>query len=73
VAASCADALADAEAVLVALPGNAHRMVFDAMASHLTLAQIVLISGHLSFGALYLARTSRRAMSPYRSSPGERR
>jgi opine dehydrogenase len=56
VAASCADALADAEAVMVALPGNGHRMVFDAIASHLTPAQIVLISGHLSFGALYLAK-----------------
>ncbi|HMK78427.1 MAG TPA: NAD/NADP octopine/nopaline dehydrogenase family protein [Xanthobacteraceae bacterium] len=56
VAASCAEALADAEAVLVALPGNAHRLVFDAMAPHLSAEQIVLISGHLSFGALYLAR-----------------
>ncbi|SEC77694.1 ketopantoate reductase [Rhizobiales bacterium GAS191] len=56
VAASCADALAGAEAVLVALPGNGHRMVFDAMAPHLMPAQIVLVSGHLSFGALYLAR-----------------
>jgi opine dehydrogenase len=56
VAASCADALAGAEAVLVALPGNGHRMAFDAMAPHLMPAQIVLISGHLSFGALYLAR-----------------
>jgi opine dehydrogenase len=46
VAASCADALAGAEAVLVALPGNAHRMAFDAMASHLTPAQIALISGN---------------------------
>src|SRR5581483_1132622 len=55
VANSCADALAGAEAVLVALPGNGHRVVFDAMAPHLSSDQIVLISGHLSFGALYLA------------------
>ena len=56
VAASCAEALAGAEAVLVALPGNGHRLVFDAMAPHLTPKQIVLVSGHLSFGALYLAK-----------------
>ena len=55
VAADCPDALAGAEAVLVALPGNGHRAVFDAMAPHLNPGQTVLISGHLSFGALYLA------------------
>jgi opine dehydrogenase len=56
IAKSCAEALAGAEAVLVALPGNGHRLVFDAMAPHLEADQIALISGHLSFGALYLAR-----------------
>jgi opine dehydrogenase len=56
IAESCAEALAGAAAVLVALPGNGHRLVFDAMAPHLMADQIVLISGHLSFGALYLAK-----------------
>jgi opine dehydrogenase len=55
IATSCAQALAGAGAVLVALPGNGHRAVFDAMAPHLIADQTVLISGHLSFGALYLA------------------
>jgi opine dehydrogenase len=56
VAQDCAEALSRAEAVLVALPGNGHRMVFDAMTPHLREGQTVLISGHLSFGALYLAK-----------------
>jgi opine dehydrogenase len=64
IAASCAEALKGAEAVLVAVPGNGHRLVFNAMAPHLKAGQIVLISGHLSFGALYLARRlAERGMS----------
>ena len=38
------------------MPSNGYRLVFDAMAPHLLADQIVLISGHLSFGALYLAK-----------------
>jgi opine dehydrogenase len=56
IAQSCATALAGAEVVLVALPGNGHRQVFDAIAPHVAANQVVLVSGHLSFGALYLAR-----------------
>jgi opine dehydrogenase len=56
VAESCGEALEGAEAVLVALPGNGHRMAFEAMAPHLSARQTVLVSGHLSFGALYLAK-----------------
>lgn len=56
VAESCAAALAGAEVVLVALPAYAHRRVFDAVAPHLRSGQTVIVSGHLSFGALYLAR-----------------
>ena len=55
-AASCAEALAGAEVVLLALPANFHRRVMDAAAPHLVGGQSVIISGHLSFGALYLAR-----------------
>jgi opine dehydrogenase len=56
VAKSCGEALANADVAFVTLPGNGHRAVFDAMAPHLRAGQIVVISGHLSFGALYLAR-----------------
>ena len=56
VAATCRDALQDADAVLIALPANYHRAAMDALAPHLQPRQTVLISGHLSFGALYLAK-----------------
>jgi len=56
VAATVADAAVGADAVLVALPGNYHRRVMEAVAPHLRDGQPVLVSGHLSFGALYLAR-----------------
>lgn len=56
VAATAEDALRDVEAVLIALPANYHRAAMDALAPHLQPRQTVLISGHLSFGALYLAR-----------------
>ena len=45
-----------ADAIFVALPANGHRVVFDAAAPHIEPGQVVVISGHLSFGALYLAR-----------------
>ena len=55
-ATDCMDAIAGAEAVLIALPANGHRRVMDEAAPHLSRGQTVIISGHLSFGALYLAR-----------------
>jgi len=55
-AASCADAIADAVAVVVAVPGFGHRDVFDAAIPHLRPQQCVVISSHCSLGALYLAR-----------------
>jgi len=56
VAASAADLAADAEVILVALPGYGHKAVFDALAPHLREGQVVIISSHASFGALYLSR-----------------
>ena len=55
-ATDCATAVADADAVLIAVPGTAYRTVLDALAPALRDGQPVLISGHLSFAALYLAR-----------------
>jgi opine dehydrogenase len=52
----CARAVAGADAVLLALPANYHRAVIDAVAPHLSPGQTFIISGHLSFGALYLSR-----------------
>ncbi len=56
VAASAEEAVKGADAIFVALPANGHKLVFDAAAPHITKDQIVIISGHLSFGALYLAK-----------------
>jgi opine dehydrogenase len=54
VAGDCAAALAGAEAVLIAVPGYAHRAAIEAAAPHLRAGQTVLFSSHMSFSALYL-------------------
>jgi opine dehydrogenase len=56
IATDCASAVRDADAVMLAVPGYGHRAVIDAMAPHLQPGQPVIISSHMSFGALYLAR-----------------
>ncbi len=56
VAPSCAAALAQADAVLVALPANGYRVALDEAAAALQPRQPVLISGHLSLAGLYLSR-----------------
>ena len=56
VAGECAAAVAGAEAVLVAVPATAYRVVLMQLAAVLRPGQPVLISGHLSFGALYLSQ-----------------
>lgn len=65
-AGSCAAAVAGADAVLVAVPATAYRAVLDQLALALRPGQPVLISGHLSFGALYLSRllAGRRVTAP---------
>lgn len=55
VAGSCATAVAGADAVLVAVPATAYRVVLEQLAPALRPGQPVLISGHLSFAALYLS------------------
>jgi opine dehydrogenase len=56
IAADCAAAVRDADAVMLGVPGYGHRAVIDAMAPHLRPGQAVIISSHMSFSALYLAR-----------------
>ena len=60
IAASCADALAGAEAVVVAVPGYAHRHVLEAAAPHLRNDQVVVFSSHMSLAGLYLADLLRK-------------
>lgn len=56
VAASCADAVEQADAVMIALPGYGHKFALEAAAPHVREGQPVIISSHTSFSALYLSR-----------------
>jgi len=56
VADSAAALTEGAQVILVALPAYGHKAVFDAVAPHLRDGQVVVISSHASFGALYLSR-----------------
>jgi opine dehydrogenase len=56
VAGSCADAVADGDVVLLALPANGHRLALTAAAPHVRPGQPIIISSHASFGALYLSK-----------------
>jgi opine dehydrogenase len=51
-----ADAVEDAEAVIVAVPGNGHKAVIDLLAPHVRADQLIAISSHMSLSALYLSR-----------------
>lgn len=56
VASNCAEAVAGAKAVIVAVQANGFKSVIDALAPHLVAGQVVVISAHCSFAALYLHR-----------------
>lgn len=56
IARHCAEAVGGAEVVIVAVQANGFRAVLDAIAPHLAAGQIVIISAHCSFAALYLHR-----------------
>ncbi|WEZ85793.1 NAD/NADP octopine/nopaline dehydrogenase family protein (plasmid) [Rhizobium sp. 32-5/1] len=56
VAAGFSEAVSDADVVILALPANGHRAVFDTVVPHLREGQPVIISSHSSFGALYLSK-----------------
>ncbi|WP_038362979.1 NAD/NADP octopine/nopaline dehydrogenase family protein [Bosea sp. UNC402CLCol] len=56
IAGSAAEAAASADVVMLAMPGYAHKMAFDAVAPHLKEGQSVIVSSHASFGALYLSQ-----------------
>ncbi|WFS04025.1 NAD/NADP-dependent octopine/nopaline dehydrogenase family protein [Rhizobium tumorigenes] len=66
VADDCGSALAEADAVLIAMPTNGHRAAMDAAAPYLRNGQPVIISSHSSFGALYLSKilADRRIVLP---------
>lgn len=56
IASSAEEVIAGSDVVMLAMPGNAHRMAMEAIARNLRDGQPTIISSHLSFGALYLSR-----------------
>lgn len=66
IASSIAEAIAEVDVVVLDLPGNGHKLAFDAAAPHIREGQPLIISSHLSFGALYLNRwlTARGIRAP---------
>lgn len=56
IADSCEEALRDAQVVLIAVPAYGYKTVMDAASPYIRTDQLVIISGHLSFGALYLSK-----------------
>ncbi len=53
---SSAKELAKCDVIIVALPAYGHRMVLDSLVPHIDPHHTIIISGHLSFAALYLAK-----------------
>lgn len=56
IASNCAQAVSEADVVMLILPGFGHKATLDAAAPHIREGQSVIISSHMSFGALYLSR-----------------
>ncbi|MFI5443682.1 NAD/NADP octopine/nopaline dehydrogenase family protein [Polaromonas sp. UC242_47] len=56
IASDCAQAVSDADVVMICLPGFCHKATMDAMAPHIRNGQPIIISSHSSFGALYLSK-----------------
>jgi len=56
IADSCEKALSNAQIVIIAVPGYAHRKVLSAAAPHLRSNQTIIFSSHMSLAALYLRK-----------------
>lgn len=51
-----AEQLAASDVIILALPANGHRAVLDSLLPHIESRHAIIISGHLSFAGLYLAK-----------------
>lgn len=56
ISSSCGESIADADVIIFALPAYGHKFAFDVAAAHIREGQTLIISSHLSFGALYLSK-----------------
>ncbi|WP_108460967.1 NAD/NADP octopine/nopaline dehydrogenase family protein [Devosia naphthalenivorans] len=61
VANSAAEAMAGADLILIALPANGQRMVYDEVAHHAVLGQVVIINAQPVLGGFALAERLRQA------------
>lgn len=66
IASSCEDCILGSDVIIFALPAYGHKFAFDAAAAHIQEGQTLIISSHLSFGALYLSKllAERRVRAP---------
>lgn len=55
IAADAAALAQENDVLVIALPGYGHKMVMDALAPHIRNGQHVIISSHMSLGAIYLS------------------
>lgn len=56
IAMDCAQAVNEADVVMIILPGFGHKATLEAAAPHIREGQPIIISSHMSFGALYLSK-----------------
>ena len=56
VASDIAEAVTGAQVVFIAVPGNGHRMVMEALAPHLDQGQAVIVNSSCSLSPLYLSK-----------------
>ena len=62
IAASARELVEQNDVILIALPANGHKRVFDAIAPYVRSGQSIIISSHSSLGALYLSRVIRERL-----------
>jgi opine dehydrogenase len=67
---SIADAVAEADAILLALPANGHRAVIDAVAPHLRVGQAAIVTGSFPSARCTWRSGWRNAACRFRSPPG---
>lgn len=56
IATSAREIVEENDVILIALPANGHKRVFDEVAPHVRNGQSIIISSHSSFGAIYLSK-----------------
>jgi opine dehydrogenase len=69
IATSAKELVEQNDVLLMALPANGHKQVFDEIAPYVRKGQAIIISSHSSFGALYISRLIRERLGERCSVP----